>query len=675
MYISEVTIKGFRVFDNDGITVSFRKGINAVISENNCGKSALIDALRLAFSATKYRKDLYFTFSDFHVDGRGVRSNESTIDIYLEDVQQDFYEFINSEKMGKGEFHIRYFIKPAEGDKEKIGYSIWGDTVEGNTLTSDSFDPINIFYFGALRDAENELKPSRSGKLANLLCSVAYKQEERNSIEEVMRKANEDIEKLPQIGKMQKLINDNLSTLEQEILRQRVKLGLSEARFESIAASLRAWLLPRWILLNDEKISEQLKTVIKSEVWQSSTHSYDGRLYFDSWSIELLEDNSVRETVQALLSQELSTVFEIAQNGLGYNNLLFMATVLGDIKSASKSTLFNLMLVEEPEAHLHPQLQQLVHRFFEDDSNDNVQIIYSSHSPTLVSRIGLEKISILYENGHKIQSLSYCHSKISEDSNSKDKLFLERFLDTTKSQMLFAKGIIFVEGISEAMLIPFFAEMLGLSFDKFAIEVVNIGGVSFKPFADLLCISSEPEKQTIKSVILTDDDRCSDKNKTSEYISKDEDYDTDNIERIMKKICNGQTSSRYTVIKRLCDSSHIQLFGAVKTLEYELSSIESNIAYILSALIDEFPQVGKELFEEVSKAGSLTEKATRIWLFIRSRSDVKGSFIQSLIQRIKNRKVYSINNSKNFIEISTDDKFTIPDYIKYAIIEVTKGTI
>ncbi len=54
-----------------------KKVSNAVIGENNCGKSALVDALRLAFSATSYRKDTYFNLSDFHTDNRGIRSNEA----------------------------------------------------------------------------------------------------------------------------------------------------------------------------------------------------------------------------------------------------------------------------------------------------------------------------------------------------------------------------------------------------------------------------------------------------------------------------------------------------------------------------------------------------------------------------------------------------------------------
>ena len=73
-----------------------------------------------------------------------------------------------------------------------------------------------------------------------------------------------------------------------------------------------------------------------------------------------------------------------------------MSTVLGDMKTSADTALFNLLLVEEPEAHLHPQLQELVHGFFDKNSNrESFQVIYTSHSPTLVSRIGIKKQYIL----------------------------------------------------------------------------------------------------------------------------------------------------------------------------------------------------------------------------------------------------------------------------------------
>ena len=60
MYIQKVGLKNFRSFGDEGICFVFNKGINAVIGENNNGKTALIDAIRIAFSCVLYKKDIFF---------------------------------------------------------------------------------------------------------------------------------------------------------------------------------------------------------------------------------------------------------------------------------------------------------------------------------------------------------------------------------------------------------------------------------------------------------------------------------------------------------------------------------------------------------------------------------------------------------------------------------------
>lgn len=119
MYISKVCVRNFRFFDDVGISATFNKGVNAIIGENNTGKSAFVDALRIAFSTTLYKKDIYFNTSDFHVDNTGIRSETASFDVFFDEVPADLFEIWDPENNQKGEIHICYFIVPSRDGKKK----------------------------------------------------------------------------------------------------------------------------------------------------------------------------------------------------------------------------------------------------------------------------------------------------------------------------------------------------------------------------------------------------------------------------------------------------------------------------------------------------------------------------------------------------------------------------
>jgi putative ATP-dependent endonuclease of OLD family len=115
MFINKIIVKNFRRFDEHGIEICFNSGINIVLGENNIGKSAIIDAIRLALSSGQYRKSLYLTSDDFHIDKYGRRTEQINIDLYFEELSDEqasaFYLLTDGTDTSKAELHVQYQLQ------------------------------------------------------------------------------------------------------------------------------------------------------------------------------------------------------------------------------------------------------------------------------------------------------------------------------------------------------------------------------------------------------------------------------------------------------------------------------------------------------------------------------------------------------------------------------------
>ena len=314
---------------------------------------------------------------------------------------------------------------------------------------------------------------------------------------------------------------------------------------------------------------------------------------------------------------------QISQNGLGYNNLLYIATVLGDLtnkKEYVEPEAYYSLLIEEPEAHLHPQLQKIFFNYMNALNKKGIQIFITSHSPTITAKVDLNSLIILQNQQRKINSFSLRNSEL----EPKNRKFLAKFLDVTKSQLFFSDGTILVEGISEALLLPVFSRIMGKEYDieKKGIEIVNINGVAFEHFAKLYNSDDEDKRLASRCAIITDDDRNT---KTGLSRAKK----AKNLEKGNLKVCLGEI-----------------------TFEYELFMAGNNEVVIL------------EIYNKMHSGTKFKQnsKKERADFLIKKLNDFKDK------SELSHRLAIKLDE---YIEAGS--KFEVPDYIQKAIKWVVKS--
>lgn len=228
-------------------------------------------------------------------------------------------------------------------------------------------------------------------------------------------------------------------------------------------------------------------------------------------------NTSINITENDLISILNSLNLKVSENkvGLGTLNQLYMALELLLFSSEIENNILNLCLIEEIEAHLHPQAQLRTIKHLQDEINEDKQLILTTHSVTLASSIKLENL-ILCKND-KVYPLGSEYTKLSKE----DYKFLEIFLDLTKSNLFFAKGVIFVEGDAENVLVPAIAEIIGKPLYKYGVSVVNLGSLAFPRYSKIFLRKDESETLDIPVAIITDLD-VKEKSKTQGFVLKKE---------------------------------------------------------------------------------------------------------------------------------------------------------
>lgn len=536
-------------------TLTFQPGLNVLVGANNVGKTAVVDALRALLA----------------------NHDEAYPRLSQEDVHQP------KDGAATGDITFEYIFRDLHADDEA--------------------------------DFLAALKPGSDGKL-DALISVRYGEPDKVGRLRVKRWCGDHDD----VGLTSDMM-ENLRGVYLPPLRD-ASQGLKPGRTSQLSRLLR--------LLSDtageDKINDALKALdadLRKHEPIVKTHEAIAKRHAEMLGTQLSQvlDIGLSASDFQRLAARLSLLvdaLDIEQNGLGFNNLIFMAVVLSEL-AKNPDASYRSLIVEEPEAHLHPQLQTVLLRYLESvqtvKGEKPVQLFVTSHSPNFASIANLDSLACLVDTGGTVEV--FFPRSIAFEKGKREKL--ERYLDVTRAELFFARRVIFVEGAAELMMVNVLAERDGFKLREHGVSLISVEGLNFDSFLPLF----GEHALKIPVSLITDADPM------------EIPAGGGKAQPVYPPLGHAITPSDNATKLKKCEDTYVKVFHGIKTFEYDLALHADNRTAMLVALKELHPIIGNNLEAEVDAAVGDDAKAKALFrgMFEREHGNVKkGQFGQALAQ-------------------------------------------